>query len=147
MANLEVNFPEDFMKEVLQADTGELCREMVDAASPIMVESMKKEMAAVVSHDGESEMVNSVKTSKATTTKNGAYISFTGPTGNSKKTYYGKKRKRKYPVSNALKAIWLNYGRKGQPARPFLTKATNNAEAAVIAKMQEVYNRRMGGGK
>lgn len=146
MARMEIDFPEDMLGDLLDQDTEELCREMVDAAVPIMEESLKKEIRSVIGHGGDSELERSIKGNTAKVSKNNAVIAFVGPKGNSSHHYYGgAKKDRKYRVSNALKAIWLNYGRIGQPARPFLNRATKNAERAVQAKMQEVYDRRTGG--
>lgn len=146
MARMEIDFPEDLFGGLLNQNTEELCREMVDAAVPIMEESLKKEVQSVIGHGGDSELVKSIKGSKAKVSKNNAVISFVGPKGNSRHHYFGgAKKDRKYKVSNALKAIWLNYGRRGQPARPFINRATMNAEKKVLAKMQEVYDRRTGG--
>ena len=53
---------------------------------------------------------------------------------------------RKYPVTNYIKAEWKEYGIPGrQRARPFITKACNNARDRVISKIQEVYNQKVGG--
>ena len=146
MAKMEIDFPEDMLSGIFNADTEELCKKIVDSAAPIMEESMKKEMRSVIKHSGDSELVDSVKTSKAKRAKNGAIIAFTGPKGNSKNYYYRNgKKDRKIPVSNVLKAIWLNYGRVGQPARPFLTKAVNNAHQKVMEKMQQTYDQLKGG--
>lgn len=146
MAQMEIDFPEDMLNGLLDVDAEDLCKQMIDSAAPIMEESMKKEMRSVIQHSGDSELVDSVKTSKAKKAKNGAIIAFTGPKGNSKNYYYrnGKKGKR-IQVSNVLKAIWLNYGRVGQPARPFLTKAVNNAHQKVMEKMQQTYDQLTGG--
>ena len=131
---------------LLDVDAEDLCKQMIDSAAPIMEESMKKEMRSVIQHSGDSELVDSVKTSKAKKAKNGAIIAFTGPKGNSKNYYYRNgKKERRIQVSNVLKAIWLNYGRVGQPARPFLTKAVNNAHQKVMEKMQQTYDQLMGG--
>lgn len=146
MAQMEIDFPEDMMNGLLDVDAEDLCKQMIDSAAPIMEESMKKEMRSVIQHSGDSELVDSVKTSKAKKAKNGAIIAFTGPKGNSKNYYYRNGKKgRKIPVSNVLKAIWLNYGRVGQPARPFLTKAVNNAHQKVMEKMQQTYDQLTGG--
>lgn len=146
MAQMEIDFPEDMLNGLLDADAEDLCKQMIDSAAPIMEESMKKEMRSVIQHSGDSDLVDSVKTSKAKKAKNGAIIVFTGPKGNSKNHYYRNgKRDRKIPVSNVLKAIWLNYGRVGQPARPFLTKAVNNAHQKVMEKMQQTYDQLTGG--
>ena len=147
MARLDVDFPEDLLSEILTEDTKDLCKQIVDSAAPILEEAMKKEMRAVIQHSGDSEAVDSIKASKAVESKNGAIISFTGPTGKSTNYYYRDERStKKIPVTNALKAIWLNYGRIGQPARPFLTKATNSSRQKVMEKMQQTYDRLTGGG-
>ena len=146
MAQMEIDFPEDMLNGLLDVDAEDLCKQMIDSAAPIMEESMKKEMRSVIQHSGDSELVDSVKTSKAKRAKNGAIIAFTSPKGNSKNYYYRNGKKgRKIPVSNVLKAIWLNYGRVGQPARPFLTKAVNNAHQKVMEKMQQTYDQLTGG--
>lgn len=146
MAQMEIDFPEDMLNGLLDVDAEDLCKQMIDSAAPIMEKSMKKEMRSVIQHSGDSELVDSVKTSKAKKAKNGAIIAFTGPKGNSKNYYYRNgKKDRRIQVSNVLKAIWLNYGRVGQPARPFLTKAVNNAHQKVMEKMQQTYDQLMGG--
>ena len=146
MAQMEIDFPEDMLNGLLDVDAEDLCKQMIDSAAPIMEESMKKEMRSVIQHSGDSELVDSVKTSKAKKAKNGAIIAFTGPKGNSKNYYYRNgKKDRRIQVSNVLKAIWLNYGRVGQPARPFLTKAVNNGHQNVMEKMQQTYDQLMGG--
>lgn len=146
MAQMEIDFPEDMLNGLLDVDAEDLCKQMIDSAAQIMEESMKKEMRSVIQHSGDSELVASVKTSKAKKAKNGAIIAFTGPKGNSKNYYYRNGKKgRRIQVSNVLKAIWLNYGRVGQPARPFLTKAVNNAHQKVMEKMQQTYDQLTGG--
>ena len=88
MARLEVDFPEDLLSEILTEDTKDLCKQIVDSASPILEEAVKKEMRAVIQHPGDSEAVDSIKASEAVESKNGAIISFTGPTGKSTNYYY-----------------------------------------------------------
>ena len=146
MAKMEIDFPEDMLRGLLNAETEDLCKKIVDSATPIVEESWKKEIKAVVQHSGDSELVDSILATPAKKAKNGAIIAFTGPKGNSKSYYYRNGKKgRKISVSNVLKAIWLNYGRVGQPARPFLTKATNNAQQKVLEKMRQTYDRLTGG--
>ena len=147
MSDFEVDFPADFLKELLETDVDELCTEALRQAAPIMERSMKRSARAAVLHEGESDMVNSIKVSDVKKTKDGdAYILRVGPTGESTHIYIRKKGKpRKEKVSNALKAVWKEYGIAGrQPARPFLANATRNAEETVLTKMQEVYKKRMG---
>lgn len=146
MAHFEVDFPENFLSELLETDFDEIAEEALKEVAPLLEDSMKKSCAVAVEHEGDSELVDSIKAGKPKKTKTDAYIVNVSPKGYSKtKIYHHKKKDRKYPVSNALKAIWKEYGIPGrQPPRPFIDHACNEARESVIAKMQEVYNRKVG---
>ncbi len=151
MARLEVDFPEDFLSELLNTDFDEIAQEILTEAAPILEKSIKDEVRDTIQHDGDSELVDSMKASKPKKTKTDAWIVNVSPKGYSAIKKYtavdskGRKTHRKYPVSNALKAIWKEYGIPGrQPPKPFLDKATNSARNAVIRKAQEIFNRKAG---
>ncbi|MEG2101437.1 MAG: HK97 gp10 family phage protein [Flavobacterium sp.] len=144
MANFDMNFSEDFLKDLLETEIDNICEEALNDAAPILVSSMKSAAKTAIIHDGESEMVDSIKQSKAKKAKTGAWIINVGPHGVSKKKVY-KKGDAKEPVSNVLKAVWKEYGIPGkQAATPFLATATNNAIDKVMEKMQEVYSKKVG---
>ncbi|MCR4657324.1 MAG: hypothetical protein K5770_14040 [Lachnospiraceae bacterium] len=119
----------------------------LNKASPYLKESLKREARNAVRHEGDSEMVNSIKAKKAKKSKNGAWIANVIPTGYSSHTFTRTKGKkvRKYKVTNAAKMIWLEYGNRGgkQPARPFIKKATNDAEAKVLETIQNELDRKV----
>lgn len=143
-----IEFPDDFLSDLLDADFGDIAGEALEQASPIMEAAMQSSLRRSIKHDGESELVNSIHASKPKQTKTDAWILNVGPSGSSKNKMYhdSKTHKRTYPVSNALKAIWLEYGIPGQQApRPFLQSAINDAESRVLAKIQEVYDKKVGG--
>lgn len=147
MAQMEIDFPEDFLSELLNTDFDEIAAEALTEAAPLLEQSLKTSSKRVIDHEGESEMVESITCSKPKQTKTDAWIINVGPRGYSKTKVYRdvRNRKRKYPVSNALKMIWKEYGIAGrQPAKPFITNACNNARDAVMRKMQEVYERMVG---
>lgn len=150
MADFEVEFDSDFLSDLLETDFDELCEEALNEASPILEEAVKKEARKVIDHEGDSEMVESFKAHKAKKTINGAWIVNVTPKGVSNvKFYYGNnkggKSTRKYQVSNALKAIWKNYGIPGkQTPKPFLGNATRAAEKGVLSKIQDAYNKKVG---
>lgn len=152
MALFDVEMPEDFMSDLLGAEFDILAEEMLTESAPIYKDSIQKSMKSSLIHDGESEMVDSVKASKPKKCNNGAWIVRIGPTGNSKHVYvvkngHGQRTKRTYPVSNILKAIWKEYGIAGrQAARPWLQKAKNDAQQEIMDRMQEVYNKKVGAG-
>lgn len=151
MASLEVNFGEDFLRDLLEVDSEKLCEEMLNESAPLLETSVKCELKSRIQHERESELVDSIKATKAKKTKDGtAYIVNVTPKGYSKvKVYIDKrtrgteKKVRRYNVSNALKAIWKEYGIPGKQApSPFLGAATRKAEKQVLAKMQEIYERK-----
>lgn len=95
-------------------------------------------------------MVNSIKGSKPKkVTSTDCWIVNVGPRGYSNHTYHakrtgGKKSKQSYKVSNALKAIWKEYGIPGhQSAQPFIQKAANQARPRVEKIIEDSFNKRI----
>lgn len=149
MATLEMNFPDDMFGGLLDSEFSDIAEEALTETAPILEESIKKSIKGVISHSDNSELVNSVKTKGPKKTRTDGYIINIGPTGSSKTHYYAKDGKgrttsRTYPVSNALKAVWLEYGNAHQSPKPWLTTATKNAESKILNKMQEIYNKKVG---
>lgn len=151
MAIVEMEFPDDLMEDLLETDFGEIAEAALSEAVPFLEKSMKNELNKVIEHEGDSELVDSIKSNKPKRAKTDAWIVNVTPKGYSSTKVFtavdskGKKTHRKYPVSNALKAIWKEYGIPGhQPPRPFIESAVNGAREAALKKMQEVYNRKVG---
>lgn len=147
MAAFDIDFPEDFMAELLETDFDEIAKEALEEAGPLLEKSMKASCRRAVEHGGDSELVESITCEKPKKTKTDAWILRVSPKGYSRTKVYkrGGKKPRTYPVSNALKAIWKEYGIAGrQQAHPFITNACNSVREAVLSKVQEVYNRKVG---
>ena len=143
-----MDFPEDFLKDLLQTDTSDICQEALKEAAPLLEQSMKNTLRQD-NHELSGELINSIKANKPKQANNGAWMVHVRPTGYSSINSYSVKGKgntiRKHKVSNALKAIWIEYGVNGrQPARPFLTRTVNDVRSASMQRMQEVYNRMAG---
>ena len=152
MSSFDVVFEDYNITKLTTIGFDEIAEEALKEASPILRDATIEACQAVIQHPNDSELVKSWKATppKATKSKD-AYIANIVPKGNSTDQYYyaqdgrGGHSKRKYPVSNALKAIWLNYGVNGrQDPRPFLENAAKNCENEVEAKIQEVFNRKVG---
>ena len=146
MAGFEINFPDDFLSGLLDTDFDEIAEAALKETAPLLEESMKQSCRTVITHDGDSELVDSIKSSKPKRTKTDAWIVNVSPKGYSKtKVYHHTSTGRIYPVSNALKAIWKEYGIPGrQPPRPFITSACNKVRDSIMTRLQEVYNRKVG---
>lgn len=147
MALFDIDFPEDLASDLLDTEFEVIAKEALMEAAPILEKATKASASTVIMHKGDSEMVASIKAGKPKRTKTDAWIVSVRPTGNSKHYYYrkGNRKKRAYPVSNVLKAIWKEYGIPGRQApKPFFESAKNSVQNVVIKKIQEVYDRRVG---
>lgn len=132
----------------LDMDFDEPAEKALNESVPILEGTMRSAAAASVKHDGDSAMVNSIKGSKPKkSAATDCWIVNVGPRGySSTKTYHGKRKngksKQTYKVSNALKAIWKEYGIPGhQSPQPFIQKATNQAQARVERIIEDAFNK------
>ena len=147
MADLGFSIPEDYLKDLLDNDFDELAPQMIDETLPTLETSITRHLTSVI-HGGTGELAKSVAVTKPKKTKTDAYIGNVYIKGQSKNHYYGgASHNRKYPVSNALKAIWLNYGNAHEGARPWLTPAVNACQAEILEKLQKKWEELTGANK
>ena len=132
----------------LDIEFDDVAQKALDESIPILEGTMRSAAAASVKHDGDSAMVNSIKGSRPKkSAATDCWICNVGPRGySSTKTYHGKRKggksKKTYAVSNALKAIWKEYGIPGQQSpQPFIQKATNQAQARVEKIIEDAFNK------
>lgn len=124
--------------------------DVLNESADLMLKEMKKNCQTSIQHTGESELINSLKKAKPKKARNGAYIINVGPSGYSKtKVYRAKNSKgmhtsRKYPVSNALKAIWMEYGIPARKihARPFIGPTVNQTQENIYRLLQKRFEER-----
>lgn len=146
MAQMSV-YESDSFEDLFALDFSGFALEALEESASILEAQMKANARATIKHDGDSEMIRSIKASKPKKAKNGAYIVNVGPRGySSTKVYRAKNSKgvrtsRKYSVSNALKAIWKEYGipSRGIPAQPFISPAAIQTEAQIYDILQEKF--------
>jgi HK97 gp10 family phage protein len=132
MGKFDFYIDPEFLKQLgKMSDIDRLAPQMIDEAIPILEKHVKREVSK---HRQTGDLERSIKVSKAKKTKNGGYIASVHPSGVDSKG-----------VRNMEKMVYLEYGTSKQPPRPTLTKALNDAETPVYAKMQEVFNREVGG--
>lgn len=148
MARFEIFDERTDLDDLFDMDFEEMAMEALQEAAPILEKSVKNAVRASIQHEGDSELVKSMKANRPKRAKNGAYIVNVTPKGYSQiKIYHTKTSKRTYPVSNALKAIWKEYGIAGrQPSSPFLAKAANDAKNDVLNAIQRKFDEKAGGG-
>lgn len=145
MASMNV-YDTDAFNELWNLDFGGYATEALSECASELEAKMKETARSVIDHPGDSEMVDSIKASKPKKSSNGAYIVNVGPRGYSKtQIYYAKNSKgvhttRKYAVSNALKAIWKEYGISGrQTANPFISRAVVQVQDRIHEALQRKF--------
>lgn len=144
MAGLGFEIPDDYLRDFLDKNFDDFAPEMLNDVLPILDTSIKRHLSSKIK-DGTGELISSIKDTKPKKTNTDAWICNVHISGYSKKTY--RKRSRAYPVSNALKAIWLNYGNAHQPARPWLSDAVSSCQAEILQKLQTKWEQIIGANK
>ena len=138
----DMNGFDDLMAEL--GKMSDLCPKIIEEAEPVLVEGMRKQIQKVIQHPDSStgELVDSITASKPKKAKDGSWSGFVGPKGYSSQYYYGgRKKKRKYKLSNAAKLVFKEYGTSRQKATPVMDSVIKNTEADVLAKMQATFER------
>lgn len=151
MAEIIIYYDEMFSED---SDIEKMIHEMLKESGKLLENAVKAELKKRLKHEGDSELLESIKISKVWE-HNGDCGITVRPMGYSKIKKYritrnkgtGKeyKTKTKYEVSNELKAIWKEYGiPEQQSPSPFFAPATRKVEEKVLNRLQEVYNKRNG---
>ena len=141
MGKFDFEIDQDFVKKLLElSDPDEYVPQILDSAIPILEESVKSELSK---HKRTSQLVNSVKKTKASKSPNGGYFVCVRPTGKSESYIDGKGVLRKYkvPVRNMEILAHLEYGTSKQRPTPILTKAYKDSYNEVMTKMQEEFGK------
>lgn len=138
MAKVEVKMPEDFLLRLsrLGDRTDEIIPKVLEAGSEVVVSKVRSNLQAVIGRDTKEpsrstgELVSSLGVSPAKLDRNGNYnvkIGFAEP--------------RSDGGSNARIANVLEYGKSGQPAKPFLKPAKSATSAACIEAMKQAFEK------
>ena len=142
MAKATISMPEDFLMKVsqLEKQTDEILPRVLDVGGEIVLAQTKANLSAVVGAGTKlpsratGELERALGLSKALQDKNGDWnvkVGFSEP--------------RKDGVSNAKLATILEYGKHGQPPKPFMKPAKNKSRKTAIeamkAKLESEMNR------
>lgn len=138
MAKVDVKMPEDFLLKLsrLGNKTDEICEKALEAGGEVVLEKVKENLSSVIGsgtkYDSLStgELEQSLGLSPAKQDRDGNYnikVGFSEP--------------RSDGGSNAKIANIIEYGKHGQPAKPFLKPARSSSRKACISAMQETLER------
>lgn len=138
MAKVDVKMPEDFLLKLsrLGNKTDEICEKALEAGGEVVLEKVKENLSSVIGsgtkYDSRStgELEQSLGLTSVKQDRDGNHnikIGFSEP--------------RSDGGSNAKIANIIEYGKYGQPARPFLKPAKSSSRRACISAMQETLER------
>lgn len=138
MAKVEVKMPEDFLLRLsrLGDSTDEIIPKVLEAGGEVVLEKVRSNLQAAIGRDTKEpsrstgELASALGVSPAKLDRNGNYnvkVGFAEP--------------RSDGGSNAKIANVLEYGRSGQPAKPFLKPAKSAASAACIEAMKQAFEK------
>ena len=133
MAKCDIKMPEDFLMKIskLGSNFDSVAADVLEAGGKVVLDKVKGTLSAAVGSKTKypskstGELVSSLGVSPARLNKDGNHdvkIGFSEPRSDGE--------------SNAKLANILEYGKHGQPAKPFLKPAKNAAKAECISVMQ-----------
>lgn len=142
MARCTIKLPESFLLKMskLGDQTDRIAEEALQAGGEVVLAEVRANLQGVVGRDTKypslatGELIGSLGLSPVKRDRNENYDIKVG---------FGEPRSDK-AKSNAKLANILEYGKSGQPAKPFLKPARRTSRKACIAAMQEVLEREMG---
>lgn len=136
MAKAEVQLPEELLTRLSQlgAKSDEIAEKMLEAGGEVLLSRVKSNLAGVIGKgtkypsESTGELERSLGLSPAKLDRNGNHnikVGFAEP--------------RSEGGSNAQIANIIEYGKHGQPAKPFLKPAKSASKAAVIEAMKQAF--------
>lgn len=136
MAKVEAKLPEEFLRKLSQLGdrTDEISGRVLEAGGEVVLSKVKSNLSSVVGQGTEyesrstGELERSIGLSPVKLDRNGNYnikIGFSEP--------------RSDGGSNAKLANIIEYGKHGQPAKPFLKSAKSVTKSACIEKMKQKF--------
>lgn len=136
MAKVDIKMPDDFLEKIsrLGAKSDEISERVLEAGGEVVLDKVRSNLSSVVGNGTKvesrstGELEKSLGITKARLDRNGNHnikVGFAEP--------------RSDGDSNAKIANILEYGRHGQPARPFLKPAKTSSKSACEAAMKRKY--------
>lgn len=136
MAKAEVQLPEELLTRLSQlgAKSDEIAEKMLEAGGEVLLSRVKSNLAGVIGKgtkypsESTGELERSLGLSPAKLDRNGNHnikVGFSEPRADGS--------------SNARIANIIEYGKHGQPAKPFLKPAKSASKAAVIEAMKQAF--------
>lgn len=141
MAKVKMELPEDYMKRLTQLGnrTDEICEKMLKSGGEVVLDKVKGNLSGVIGRGTKEparstgQLLSSLGLSPVKQDKDGGLnikVGFAEPRSDGN--------------SNAKLANILEYGKHGQPAKPFLKPAKSSSKSGCIAAMQQTFDEEVG---
>lgn len=138
MAKVQVKMPEEFLLRLsrLGDKTDEIIPEVLEAGGEVVEQKVRANLSAVIGRDTKEEsrstgeLLSALGVTPAKIDRDGNYnvkVGFSEPRPDGR--------------SNAMIANVLEYGKSGQPAKPFMKPARTAARAPCIEAMKAAFER------
>jgi len=142
VAKVDLKLPEEFLIRLsrLGGRTDEICKKVLEAGGEVVLQKARSNLAAVVGRGtrypsrSTGELERSLGLSPPKVDRDGNYnikVGFSEP--------------RSDGGSNAKIATILEYGKHGQPAKPFLKPAKSASKAEAVAAMEQKFREEVDG--
>jgi HK97 gp10 family phage protein len=128
IAKVEFRMPDDFLDKIarLEERTDEIVAKVLEAGGEVVLDQVRRNLQAVLSGNSSGQLAGALGLSPAKMDRNGNFnvkVGFDEP--------------RRDGASNAMVANVLEYGKHGQPPRPFLKPAKAASRAPAIEAMKK----------
>lgn len=128
MAKCTCNLPEDLLKKLsrLGSKMDDVSEKVLESGGAVVLDKVKSNLQGVLSGNSTGELSSSLGLSKVLLDRNGNHnikVGFAEPRSDGK--------------SNAMIANIIEYGKSGQPAKPFLKPAKSQSKKACIDAMTQ----------
>lgn len=141
MAEVTVKLPDEFLRKLtkLGTQTDDICEKMLKAGAEVVEDKIRANLQAVIGRDTQEpsrstgELLESLGTSEVKQDADGVLnikVGFAEPRSDGE--------------SNAKIANIIEYGKHGQPPKPFLKPAKTATRAACAAAMQQTFEEEVG---
>lgn len=141
MVNCEVKISMDFERALRQlgANIADIEERMLQEGGKVLVEATKQELRAVI---GDGLKKPSRSTGELESSVGVTRHAFTDRDGNPyvKIGFNEPRRKGNTKISNGRLAAIIEYGQHGQPARPFMKRASKRSKSDVESAMKRVFD-------
>ena len=136
MAKVDVKMPEDFLLKLsrLGDKTDEICEKALNAGGEVVLAKVKSNLSSVIGKDTKTDSRSTGELEKSL----GLSPVLIDDNGNAN-IKIGFKEPRSDGESNAKIASIIEYGKQGQPPKPFLKPARTSSKKSCVKSMVETF--------